>query len=128
MKFKILAILFVTFSASITLVPGQTKKKGEELKISTSAQCNSCKERIEKAMAYEKGVYESELDLEDKRLTIRFNPKKTSPEKIRTALNKLGYDADNTKADWKAYSKLPDCCRKPEDRHPHGEGCTPGQE
>ncbi|MDD2963786.1 MAG: heavy metal-associated domain-containing protein [Bacteroidales bacterium] len=123
MKLSGISLLVMLMFSTITLAQAQNKK-GTELKIKTSAQCGMCKDRIEKAMAYEKGVFESDLNLEDKTLTLRYNPKKTSPEKIRKALNDVGYDADDTKADQKAYSKLPDCCKKPEDRHQHGEGCS----
>jgi len=122
MKLKLM--LFLAFVLPGMMTMAQTSSgKGEELKIKTSAQCNMCKDRIEKAMAYEKGVYESTLNVEDKVLTLRYNPKKTTPEKIRTVLNNTGYDADDTKADQKAYNKLPDCCKKPEDRHVHSDGC-----
>jgi hypothetical protein len=40
---------------------------------------------------------------------------KTTPEKIHKVLNELGYDADNTQADPKAYAALSPCCKKPED-------------
>lgn len=118
----ILALVMIT-----TNLAGQSaQKKGEELKVKTSAQCGMCKERIEKVMAYEKGIFESELNLDEKVLTVRYNPKKITPEKIRKVLNDTGYDADDTKADLKAYAKLPDCCKKPEDRHQHGEKCSHG--
>ena len=118
----IIAVLLI--SSNLTGQPSQ--KKGEELKIKTSAQCGMCKDRIEKVMAYEKGIYESDLNLDDKVLTVRYNLKKTTLEKIRKVLNETGYDADDTKADLKAYEKLPDCCKKPADRHEHGENCNHG--
>ena len=91
------------------------QKKTEEIKIKTSAQCEMCKARIETAMAYEKGVVKSVLDVESKELTVVYKPGKTTPDKIRKALNDLGYDADQTFADEKAYAKLPPCCKKPDD-------------
>lgn len=127
MKFKLMVILAFILPGMMATAQTSTGK-GLELKIKTSAQCDMCKERIEKAMAYEKGVYESTLNVEDKVLTLRYNPKKTSPEKLRTAVNKTGYDADESKADLKAYNKLPDCCKKPEDRHVHSDGCEHGKE
>jgi mercuric ion binding protein len=91
------------------------QKNTEELKIATSAQCGQCKTRIETAMAYEKGVVKSDLDVESKVLTVTYKPSKTTPDKIRKALNEIGYDADNTMANVEAYSKLPGCCKKPDD-------------
>lgn len=89
--------------------------KQAELKVKTSAQCGQCKDRLERTMAFEKGIISSDLNLEDKVFTIGYKPSKTTPEKIRTAISKTGYDADDVAADTKAYDKLPACCKKPDD-------------
>jgi periplasmic mercuric ion binding protein len=56
------------------------------------------------------------VELDDKAMTIKvtYNPKKITPEKIRVAISKLGYDADDVKADPKAYEALDGCCKKSE--------------
>ncbi len=83
-----------------------------KVKIKTSAICEMCKERIEKQLAFTKGVNESNLDLKDKVVTVTFNPKKTDANKIKQAINDAGYDADETLANDKSYEKLPSCCKK----------------
>jgi mercuric ion binding protein len=83
-----------------------------ELKIKTSAVCDMCKETMEKHIAFEKGVKKSSLDVESKILTVTYNPSKITPEQIRKALAKSGYDADDVPADPKAYKKLDACCKK----------------
>lgn len=93
----------------------QATKKTEEIKIMTSTQCGQCKTRIETAMAYEKGVVKSNLDLETKILTVVYKPGKTTPDKIRKAISDVGYDADDVLADEAAYKKLPACCKKSDD-------------
>ena len=103
----LIALFFVSTAAA--------QKKTEEIKIKTSAQCEMCKTRIETAMAYEKGVVNSDLNLVDKVLTVTYKPGKTTPEKIRKAINAVGYDADETLADPKAYAALSPCCKKPDD-------------
>jgi periplasmic mercuric ion binding protein len=89
-----------------------TKEGYAVAKIKTSAVCDMCKETLEKAMAYEKGVKESNLDVDSKILTVKFDPKKTSLEKIRAVIVKTGYDADGIIADEKAYNNLDACCKK----------------
>ena len=89
--------------------------KFDTIKIKTSSQCDECKERIEEALAFEKGVKTSDLDVETKIVTVTYKKSKTSPEKIRKAISKVGYDADDVSADPKAYSKLDACCKKPDD-------------
>lgn len=108
-------ILLLIVSALLASSYVQAQKNTEEIKILTSAQCEMCKTRIETAMAYEKGVSKSDLNLEDKVLTVTYKSGKTTPDKIRKAINALGYDADETLADPKAYAALPPCCKKPGD-------------
>lgn len=108
----LLVALFLGTSAQ-----SQDKKKTEEITIKTSAVCGMCKERIEHDMSYAKGVKSVSLDLKTKDLTVNYHPKKTTPDEIRKAVSKIGYDADGVEADPKAYEKLPACCKK--DAAPH---------
>jgi len=108
----LVAIVVVLVSGSLA---AQTPKT-LELEIKTSAQCSMCKETIEKAMAFEKGVVKAELVVETKILKLTYKPAKTSPETIRKAVSAVGYDADEVAAEPKAYASLSDCCKKPEDR------------
>ena len=78
----------------------------------TSAVCDMCKARLEKSMAYEKGVQSAVLDVPTKVLTVTYKADKTTPAALRTAVQKTGYDADELTADARAYNRLPDCCKK----------------
>jgi hypothetical protein len=53
-----------------------------------------------------------ELNAEDMTITVYYNTKKTDLETIKTAISKLGYDADEVKADAVAYENLDNCCKK----------------
>jgi hypothetical protein len=68
-------------------------------------------------MAFEKGVKSATLDVDTKVATLVYNPARTTPDQLRKAISKLGYDADEVPADQKAYEKLPACCKK--DAPPH---------
>lgn len=103
-------VLFITGSIS-----AQTAKTSE-VDIKVSSQCSMCKETIERTLAFEKGVTKSNLDLETHTVKVTYKTGKTTPEAIRKAISFAGYDADEVAADPKAYSKLSDCCKKPEDR------------
>lgn len=78
----------------------------------TSAVCDMCKARIEKSLAYEKGVQSATLDVPTKVLTVNYRPEKTNAAALRTAVQKTGYDADDQTAEIHAYSRLPECCKK----------------
>ncbi len=79
--------------------------------IKTSAECGSCKERLEDKLNYTAGIKYAELNLEDKNLTVKFNPKKISLDEIRKVISFTGYDADRITADPKSVEKLPACCK-----------------
>tara|TARA_B100000809_G_scaffold266844_1_gene332130 strand:- start:902 stop:1255 length:354 start_codon:yes stop_codon:yes gene_type:complete len=106
----LIIITLIAFSSSN--VNAQKVKKKETIVIKTSSECNMCKERIEKEMAYTKGVISATLNVEKSELTAIYKPHKTSPQKIREAISNLGYDADEVKANKKAYDNLPHCCQK----------------
>jgi mercuric ion binding protein len=111
MRSKLLVVVILAFISTGIMA----QSKVDSVKIQTSAQCGDCKYRIEEALAFEKGVKESELDLETKIVTVYYKSSKTNADKIKLALTKVGYDADEMLADQKAYQKLPACCKKPDD-------------
>lgn len=71
-----------------------------------------CKERIEKQLAFTKGVTAAELDVKSAIVTVSFKANKTNVEEIRKSINSIGYDADESPAEEKAYENLHHCCKK----------------
>ncbi len=84
---------------------------GNLIAIQTSAICEMCKEAIEYELTFTKGIKEADLNLEDKVVTVKYNPKKVSAEEIRKQIAGVGYHADNVKRDSVAYENLPACCK-----------------
>ncbi|MCX6282107.1 MAG: heavy metal-associated domain-containing protein [Bacteroidetes bacterium] len=111
-KIKILSSMMLLIFILASGTTFSQDKKTETIKIKTSAVCDMCKDRIEQGMAFEKGVKNVVLDVKTKIVTITYVPSKTTPDDLRKAISKLGYDADNVAADKAAYSKLPACCKK----------------
>lgn len=107
----VLALFFISLGAHAQNGNEQT------VTIKTSAVCDMCKKTLEKAMAYEKGVKSSTLDVESKILTVVFDSRKTNPDKIKKAVNETGYDAGEKPAQERAYNKLDDCCKKEAGSH-----------
>ncbi len=110
-----LLALLLTFVAATTGTAQEAPPQGKTatVNIKTSGECEMCKESIEKEVNLMKGVKSAVLDTATKVLTVVYNPKKTSPEKIRTVISNLGYDADDVKANNRARRQLPDCCKMP---------------
>ncbi|WP_460919667.1 heavy-metal-associated domain-containing protein [Pontibacter brevis] len=110
-------VKMLLFSMLVTLMSmsanAQTKPKNQEtVTIKTSAVCDMCKKTLVKAMAYEKGVKSSSLDVDSKILTVVFDSRKTNIDNVRKAVTETGYDADDKPAQERAYNRLDDCCKK----------------
>lgn len=111
---KNLSIKLMLFSISFILISGTTvlaQEKTETIVIRTSTVCEMCKETIEKNLSFEKGVKSVEVDFKKKIVTVIYRTDKTTPEKIKAAIVKLGYRADETEGNPKAFKKLPACCK-----------------
>ncbi len=100
--------LFTLILLSIT----GSKAQIIESKITTSGQCEHCKETIEKNIRFEKGVKKVAFDEKMHVVTVKYDETKTNLKDIQIAISKLGYDADSISADPKAYEKLNACCKK----------------
>lgn len=85
--------------------------KFAQLDIHSSVVCDQCKHILEEELIYEKGVQSVNVDVDAKVIHIQYRAKKNDPDKLRQAVAKVGYDADSVKADPKAQSELPFCCR-----------------
>lgn len=106
----------VAIVAFLSIILGcATAKDGEPVKrtafIQTNAICGECKERIEGILNFEKGIIYAELNLDNKKVEVKYNSKKTSIEKIRETISKIGYQADDIAPDKEAQENLPACCQ-----------------
>lgn len=107
-------ILIIVSLVTMQFVSGQEATKGkkvETIEIQTSAICEDCKERIENALNYTKGVVFAELNNETKKVTVKYKINVISPLQIKQKITEIGYDADELKAKNEGFQKLPMCCR-----------------
>lgn len=77
-------------------------------------QCGMCVKSITKALTALEGVAAAEVDLDEKTTTVKFDAKKTDLKKLEQTIADIGYDANDTKRDPKAYEKLSPCCKMDE--------------
>jgi mercuric ion binding protein len=108
MKNLLFLSLFIFFG---TIGFSQKAEKFKTIIIQTSAECGDCKERIEEKLNYTAGIKFAELDLESKKLTVKFTTSKITEAAIKQIINEIGYDADDQKAPKEAVQKLPLCCQ-----------------
>ncbi|MBZ0242006.1 MAG: heavy-metal-associated domain-containing protein [Bacteroidales bacterium] len=110
-------VLSLVLLPVVLLAEDGKKKKTETVEIQTSAICGDCKVRLEKNLAFEKGVRAVELDEETKIISITYKIGKNDKESLKKAITKIGYDADEMPADQEAHDKLPACCQKGNEPH-----------
>jgi len=76
--------------------------------------CESCSGKLEHELFFQKGITAIKLDDKAMTVTVTYKPDKITLDEIRKAISKLGFDADDVKADLTAYNKLDACCKKQE--------------
>ena len=111
LTFLIVALMGVTVFAQ--------KAETQTITIQTNGTCEHCKKVMMDNVPQWKGVEKCTYDLKTAKVTITYQPQKTSHETLRQGISQLGYDADNVKANAEARAKLPSCCTQAQ----KGQGC-----
>ncbi|MBI5325634.1 MAG: hypothetical protein HZB41_10260 [Ignavibacteriae bacterium] len=88
--FAIMLTLAIFFSVAMAQSSGSLK----EVKIKTTVTKQDSKDKIETVVDLLKGVKETNLKIEDKMLTVKFDPKEISSAMIVYTINTIGYDAE----------------------------------
>ena len=91
---KLVLLLVGVLMMTAGLNAQEKKKKNETVKYWVSMSCENCKAKVEKNIAYEKGVKDMVVDLDTKTVTVKYLTKKTNPEKIEKALKELGFKTE----------------------------------
>ena len=112
MKKLILLALVSLITLGVSAQQSKTASKGEQtVTIQTNGVCQKCADKFKENVPYFKGVKSYTYDMKTAKLTINYDAKRTNPDQLRQEVSKLGYNADNVKADPAARAKLPACCR-----------------
>src|SRR5690554_8002875 len=123
MKMRLMMMAVIAF----VLTACATAKDGEPVKrtafIQTNAQCGDCKERMESVLNFESGIIYSDLNMEDKKMEVKYNSKKISLAEIKTIISNIGYDADEVQANKSGQSSLPACCQPRSEERRVGKEC-----
>jgi mercuric ion binding protein len=82
----------------------------------SSMQCGMCKKTIETAVKNIDGIKSINVDKNEKVAHVDYDKSKVDLAKIEVTITAAGYNANDKKADPKAYSELDDCCKLPEDQ------------
>jgi len=86
-------------------------KGAETIVIQTNAYSSKSDAIFKEHLPFVKGVKEYKYDEKSYKIAVAYDAKKTNPDKIRAEIAKLGFDADQVKANEKARAKLPEECK-----------------
>lgn len=86
------AILVAVLALSVASYAQDKKKnKFEEVTYSVEIDCANCKAKCDAQIPYFKGVKDFKVDLETQTIWIKFDPAKTTKQKLGADIAKMGY-------------------------------------
>jgi len=86
-------------------------KGAETVIIQTNAYSSKSNDVFKESLPFQKGVKEFKYDENSFKIAVAYDPKKTTPDAIRNAIAKLGFNADQVEANEQARAKLPAECK-----------------
>jgi len=110
-------LLVFAINNNLQAQTSKTETAFKEAAFIVNMHCEACKEKISKHLAYEKGVKSFSVNLDEKKVTVKYDPDKTNTETISKSLVKLGYTvsaAPTTKScpETKTCPKSKSCCKQ----------------
>ncbi|MDR1883380.1 MAG: cation transporter [Prevotella sp.] len=94
LRFFLMTVILMTgMGATVNAQNKKTLKSDRETVVfDVSMTCENCRKRIEKNIAFEKGVTDMKVDLDNKTVQIEFRKTRTTVENLKAAIEKLGYE------------------------------------
>ncbi|MBQ3883137.1 MAG: heavy-metal-associated domain-containing protein [Bacteroidales bacterium] len=103
-RIMIMAVAALFLAAPVVLAQNPEKTRTEKaskseenictITFATDMHCESCVTKINENIAFEKGVKDLKVSLEEEKITIKYDKRKTSEEVLAASVRKLGYKAE----------------------------------
>ncbi|MBP5210602.1 MAG: heavy-metal-associated domain-containing protein [Bacteroidales bacterium] len=98
---KLISILAVVLFVAVFSINCSAQNKNqkaqpkyEEVTFVTTIDCEHCVKKCEANLPYEKGVKDCKVTLDDLTIYFKYDPAKTDKAKLKKAIQKLGYEAE----------------------------------
>lgn len=92
MKKTIIIIMTALLAFALTSYAGPKKKPElKEVTFSVHLHCGNCVKKVKENISFEKGVKDLHVCLEDQIVYLKYDATKTSEDKLKAAIEKLGY-------------------------------------
>ena len=80
-----------------TLLEKKVKKEKKTVTYKVSMHCKNCVAKITDNVSFLKGVEDLKVSLDEKTVTVTYDPSKTDEDTLQKAIEKLGYTAEKVK-------------------------------
>lgn len=70
------------------------KKELKTVTFKSNLHCANCAKKVQENIAFEKGVKDLKVSVENQTIVVTYDATKTSEEKLAAAIKKLGYKAE----------------------------------
>jgi len=113
----VLVIMMITGLNAFSQEEAISKNKDENICTVTfpaGVKCGNCKAKIEKDLAFQKGVKSVVASVEDKTVTVKFDKSKNCCTSFVEAVKKLGYTAEMPEGHSEDGTKHKDCKKNKE--------------
>jgi copper chaperone CopZ len=91
---KIMVVMLISTVFTTMALAQKPGKNTSEVVYKVSIDCEGCKKKIEKNIAFEKGVKDLRIDMQKKLVTVVFDSTKTNGEKLKAAIEKLDFSVE----------------------------------
>lgn len=61
-------------------------------------ECKTCENKIREQLRFEKGIKEIKTDIPTQTVTLKYDADKTTADKLKASLHKIGYEAQEVEA------------------------------
>ncbi len=92
-RVKQLWFLLILLLPAVMLYGQEPMKKKVTVTFQTNMHCEACKAKMEKNLAFEKGVTNLDVNLEKNLVTIEYKAWQNDSTALKKAIEKLGYTA-----------------------------------
>lgn len=88
---------FACASSEVSALAAKPKKEYATVVFHVHLHCADCVKKVKENIAFEKGVKDLKVSLEEHTVTVTYDPKKTDEARLKAAIEKLGYEVHGKK-------------------------------
>lgn len=98
MKKAILTLILILITTSMAISAANDNDTTVCFSVNPPMSCVNCENKIKTNLRFEKGIRQIDASAKDAVVTVRFDKKKTSVDKLVAAFKKIGYEAKSVDA------------------------------